>query len=100
MAAPQRTTVAEAVGIGGRRNTQPTRCAAVPHPVEIQGHKSTDLLIETLFFFPSFITTRLRDSRQVIRLTNYRRAGSLRRVWAKVMTLPCEDGKPFFPIVL
>ncbi|AWP18315.1 Hypothetical protein SMAX5B_001408 [Scophthalmus maximus] len=36
MAAPQRTTVAEAVGIGGRRNTQPTRCAAVSQPFRIQ----------------------------------------------------------------
>ncbi|KAF0042957.1 hypothetical protein F2P81_004294 [Scophthalmus maximus] len=36
MAAPQRTTVAETVGIGGRRNMQPTRCAAVPPPFRIQ----------------------------------------------------------------
>ncbi|KAF0044850.1 hypothetical protein F2P81_004008 [Scophthalmus maximus] len=36
MAAPQRTTVVEAVGIGGRRNTQPTHCAAVPPPFRIQ----------------------------------------------------------------
>ncbi|KAF0047704.1 hypothetical protein F2P81_001337 [Scophthalmus maximus] len=37
MAAPQRTTVAEAVGIGGRRNTQPTHCsAAVPPLFRIQ----------------------------------------------------------------
>ncbi|AWP12576.1 Hypothetical protein SMAX5B_010706, partial [Scophthalmus maximus] len=36
MAAPQRTTVAEAVGIGGRRKTQPTRCAAVSQQFRIQ----------------------------------------------------------------
>ncbi|KAF0045893.1 hypothetical protein F2P81_002422 [Scophthalmus maximus] len=36
MAAPQRTTVAEVVGIGVRRNMQPTRCAAVSQPFRIQ----------------------------------------------------------------